>query len=69
MMNLTYETMLAEEREPGILLVTFNRPELRNAFNTQMGLDLSDLFLDKLPGADRMRVVIVTGAGDKAFSG
>ena len=68
MMNLTYETMLAEEREPGILLVTFNRPELRNAFNTQMGLDLSDLFLDKLPAAERMRVVIVTGAGDKAFS-
>ncbi|MHA1569820.1 MAG: enoyl-CoA hydratase/isomerase family protein [Alphaproteobacteria bacterium] len=68
MMNKTYETMQTEEREPGILLITFNRPEIRNAFNTQMGLDLADVFLDKLPKAEHMRVVIITGTGDKAFS-
>ena len=62
-----FETLLVDEPQPGILLLTLNRPEVRNAFNTQMGRDLREFFLPLkfTPGA--LRCIVVTGAGDKAF--
>lgn len=63
-----YATLALAQPGPGIMQVTLNRPEFRNALNTQMGLDLRDLFRDGLnrdPGA--ARCVVVTGAGDRAF--
>ena len=40
----TFSTLLLDRRDNGILLVTLNRPEAANAMNTQMGLDLMELF-------------------------
>ena len=64
---MTFETLLVAEPEPGLLVVTLNRPALRNAINTQMGRDLRELFvpLKFTPGA--LRCIVLTGAGDKAF--
>ncbi|MDP6707983.1 MAG: enoyl-CoA hydratase-related protein [Alphaproteobacteria bacterium] len=53
--------------EKNLLLVTLNRPEVSNAINTQMGRDLRDLFEGLVPDPGEVRVVVVTGAGDKAF--
>jgi enoyl-CoA hydratase/carnithine racemase len=39
----TYPTLKTEWPAPHVLLVTLNRPEVRNAINTQMGRDLLDL--------------------------
>ena len=50
-----------------VLLVTLNRPEASNAFNTQMAWDLIELFERLSVSANGMRVVVLTGAGDKAF--
>ncbi len=63
----TYETVRLEEPQPHTLLVTLNRPESANAMNTQMGLDLLDVW-DGL-GADpnRYRCVVLTGAGPRIF--
>jgi enoyl-CoA hydratase len=61
--------MLKVERlDDGILLVSFNRPEVRNAINTATCEDLRDLFgpLAFTPGD--LRCIILTGVGDKAFS-
>ena len=44
-MRTNFETIVLERRDNGILLVTLNRPEASNALNTQMGLDLVDLFV------------------------
>jgi len=61
-----YQT-LGTELDERILVVTLNRPEILNALNTQMGLDLSDLWHRLAECGDAVRVVILTGAGDRAF--
>ncbi|THV09257.1 enoyl-CoA hydratase [Nocardioides caeni] len=51
----------------GVLEVTFNRPERRNAFTKDMYLRLRDLW--DVTARDRgMRVVVLRGAGGKAFA-
>ncbi len=62
-----YDTLLVEEPHPGVLLVTLNRPEVSNAFNTQMGYDLFDVFHPLELEHRKYRCVVITGAGQKAF--
>jgi enoyl-CoA hydratase/carnithine racemase len=50
----------------GVLLITLNRPERKNAFNQQMWCDFRDA-LAEAQASDAVRVVVVTGAGN-AFS-
>jgi len=61
-------TLKVEEPEAGLWVVMFNRPEVRNAINTATCEDLCDLFgpLAFTPGD--LRCIVLTGAGDKAFS-
>jgi len=40
----TYETLLTEMTGAHLLTVTLNRPDVGNARDTQMGLDLLDLW-------------------------
>ena len=47
-------------------VITLNRPEVLNAFNTQMSLEASAL-LTELDQDEDIDVIIVTGAGEKAF--
>ncbi|WP_216892561.1 enoyl-CoA hydratase/isomerase family protein [Nocardia alni] len=60
-----FETLLAEEVEPGIVVVTLNRPERYNAMTNTMFVELEQLAWG-LETEDACRVVILTGAG-KAF--
>ncbi len=39
-----YTTLTAESVEPCVLVATLDRPAFCNAFNTQMGRDLLDLW-------------------------
>jgi len=66
-MPFTYETLLAEMNGEHVLVVTLNRPQVRNAANTRMWEELLDLWtrLEAEPGA--VRCVVLTGAGDQAF--
>jgi len=59
-------TLRVEERPGPVLLVTLDRPEVANAFNTQAALDLCEFF-DSLETEGRCRCIVLTGAGDKAF--
>jgi enoyl-CoA hydratase/carnithine racemase len=63
----TFETLLCDEPAPQVLRVQFNRPELANALNTQMGKDLLALFSELLLDPGDLRAVVLTGAGDRAF--
>lgn len=47
--------------------VTLNRPDKRNALNSAMWVDLTRLAV-QLSQDDRLRVVLLTGAGHEAFS-
>lgn len=60
------EQPIMVEKKNGVGIITVNRPEVRNALNRAAwrGLDTSFQDLDSDPG---IKVIIVTGAGDKAF--
>jgi len=62
-----YETLVLDEPAPHILTVTLNRPEVSNAMNTQMGLDMLALFDGFAANPSAYRCLILTGAGDRAF--
>ncbi len=60
-----FETLLYEE-DDGVAIVTLNRPDVHNAFNQKMQSELRELWRS-LRRNDDVRVVILTGAGEKAF--
>ena len=55
------------EAADGIATVTLNRPEKRNAFSPEMIVRLVDIWKAVAADSD-IRVVLLTGAGDQAFS-
>lgn len=65
--GMKFETLTLEMADDHVLLVTLDRPEVRNALNTQMGFDLRDLWVEMYRDAGEIRCVVLTGSGDKAF--
>jgi enoyl-CoA hydratase len=63
---VTYETLLYEKAD-GIAKVTLNRPEALNALNSTVYNELYDVF-ESIENDDEVRVVILTGSGEKAFA-
>jgi naphthoate synthase len=62
---MTYTDILYDKRD-GVGWITINRPEVRNAFRTRTVHELTDAFQDaRFDPA--VGVVVLTGAGDKAF--
>ncbi len=53
---------LYEVREPGIGLITFNRPDRLNAWTARMGNEYFDA-IDRAVADPNVRVIVVTGAG------
>lgn len=66
-MRMDYETYHLERVEDHILIVLMDRPEVRNAKNTQMGLEQKQIFESLYQDTEGVRVVILSGRGDKAF--
>ncbi len=61
----TFETLGYEEANH-VAWVTLNRPEVHNAFNHAMEMELQDAWLFLRRNED-VNVVVLTGAGEKAF--
>ena len=66
-MRNDYETILLEVVEPHVVVLTLNRPERSNAFNTQMGMELGEVFRGFYVDQEDVRCIVLTGAGEKAF--
>jgi enoyl-CoA hydratase len=66
-MDREYETVRAEDRGGGLALLTLNRPQAANAMNTQMGRDLLAFFDEVNAAPNRLRCIVVTGAGERVF--
>lgn len=62
---MQYETILYSEKDH-IGLLTLNRPETLNALNQKMIEEL-DALLDEVCRNDTVRVLVVTGSGEKGF--
>ncbi len=58
---------LLSQRQEDVLILTFNRPEKRNALSTEM-LQLFEEAIARAEEDSQLRAVILTGAGDKSFS-
>ena len=66
-MRSDFETIVTERRDNHVLVVTLNRPDVANALNTQMGLDLMELFEGLTLDLEGLRAIVLTGQGSKAF--
>jgi enoyl-CoA hydratase len=60
--------MRVEEPEAGLWIVSFNRPEVYNALNTDTSRDMKTIFGPLAFHPGDLRCVIFTATGDKAFS-
>ncbi|MGE3849602.1 MAG: enoyl-CoA hydratase/isomerase family protein [Gammaproteobacteria bacterium] len=58
---------LLTEQRGGVVIVTLNRPEKRNALSPEMIVRLAE-FWREVAEDHSVRTVVVTGAGDQAFS-
>ena len=63
---MTYEAIRYEAAD-GVATVTLNRPDVHNAMNETMRRELTRCFQD-LATDDEVRVIVVTGGGERAFS-
>jgi enoyl-CoA hydratase len=63
---MSYQNILAE-RVDKVAILTMNRPEKLNALSYELAVEL-DEELGKIENDDDIRVVILTGAGPRAFS-
>jgi enoyl-CoA hydratase len=63
---VNYETLLCEVREQ-IATITLNRPKVLHALNAQVFDELEAVFTD-LSKDPSVRVILLTGAGEKAFA-
>jgi naphthoate synthase len=62
---MDYTDILVEKKD-GVAWITINRPQVRNAFRTRTVAELTDAFMD-VRWDPTVGVVVLTGAGDKAF--
>ena len=62
-MRTDYETLHVERVDDHILVVTFDRPDVANAKNTQMGREQKELFEGLYVDTEDVRCVVLTGRG------
>ncbi len=66
MSDSTYEHIQVAVEEDGVAVLTFDRPEVRNAMHLPMNLEIRDA-LSALGERDDVRALVLTGGGDRAF--
>lgn len=59
-------SLVQVENDGGVAVVTLNRPEKHNALNAEMMVRLAETW-DQIAQDESVRVVLLTGAGDRAF--
>ena len=62
-----YQHLIFDLKPNGVLLVTINRPDVMNATNARLHWELTKVW-NTIDEDDKAKVVVVTGAGNKAFS-
>ncbi len=67
-MRTDYKYLNVERVGEHVLLVMFDRPEVRNAKNTEMGIEQMEVMRSLYVDTEGVRCVVLTGRGDKAFS-
>ncbi len=55
------------EKSEGVAILTMNRPEVLNAMNYQLSVELHEAVV-RMSGDDDVGCIVITGAGQRAFS-
>lgn len=63
---MTYETILVSDVVDGVISVTLNRPEVLNSYNDQMCEEIQSFWID-MKNDQRVRAIVLTASGDRAF--
>src|SRR5262245_5210457 len=63
---MTFETIVVDTSDDGVMTVTLNRPEVLNAFNETMEREFAQLW-SQVKDDDAVRAVVLAAAGDRAF--
>ena len=63
---MPYDNLLVKKSQ-GIALITINRPEKRNALDSQTWREV-EVVVEELEADDAVQVIIFTGAGDQCFA-
>ena len=63
---LAFENILLDQPEPGIHVLTINRPKVLNALNGDTVRELGQA-IDQLAADSNVRTLLVTGAGERSF--
>src|SRR3990170_8515383 len=61
-----FQALTLDRPLPHVAVVRLNRPEKHNALNARLSSELIDC-LDTLEADDGVRVILLTGVGEKAF--
>ena len=64
---ISSEKILLSERKANIAYLTLNRPDVLNALNKQLLLEIKKE-LEDIKGSSEIQAVVISGAGNKAFS-
>jgi len=62
-----FQFLKFDHRPNGVLVITLNRPEVLNATNARLHFELTKIW-EVIRDDDKVKVAVVTGAGDRAFS-
>ena len=62
-----HQLLSIEARSSGLAVVTLNRPQVLNALNTRLAIELTDFLTGAADERTSVRAVVLTGAGDRAF--
>ena len=63
---MSYDALQYQLKDNGVAIITVERPDKLNALNEVVLNELSEVF-QKVNGNQKIKGVIITGAGDKAF--
>jgi enoyl-CoA hydratase len=64
---MSFDTLLLHHTHDAVVTVTLNRPKVLHALNAQLFNDLESVFT-QLRDDPHVRVILLTGAGDRAFA-
>lgn len=62
------ERLILTEKQGNLFIVTINRPEAKNAFNSETSMQMSEA-MDEFEGDNNLFVAIITGAGGTFSAG
>jgi len=66
-MRQNFETLKLDIVDQHILVLTLNRPKSLNTMNTQMGMELCELWSGLYRNQESIRCIVLTGSGERAF--